>query len=524
MTNATAPLPASAADPRAAERVFRLAFTVTVGLKLLLAVVVPFTSDEAYFVLWGRHLDYGYYDHGAMTGWWLWVMLHFGDSAWLMRLPAVLVSQFTGWSLWRMLRPIDAPKAGWAATLYLVSPVSLFSFLITTDTPLLFFSVLAVMFTLRGLQRGRQRDYFLAGLALGCAFLSKYFAVLLGVSFAVLLLGCVGRPRVRALAVLLAGIIPGVGINVAWNYHHSWVNILFNFYTRQQDSGFSLLSPLLFVAFLALLAGPGVIRALGQRRPAETVPSRDAWRAMRADGTVVFAVVFAFPLAAFLLVSFRHEIGVHWLLSFFPFLAAVLFAGFTAEGLRRMIRPTAVYTAVPVALALILPFLPVEWAKNHGSAFSLVLGSRPEAVLTELAPYRPKYLLTTPSYAKSALFAFHDRSDVPVIGVGSYHARQDDLITDVRAFDGRDLMIVSGREGDFDQARTWFAHSELKAHTTHGIEFWVLLGDGFNYSLYREQVLQVIADRYYWMPPWLRRFSAPGYFSERYGVQPRPPS
>ena len=523
MTAIPVSTPLISTDSSAAERVFFRAFFATGLVKLALAIIVPFTSDEAYFVGWGRHPDYGYYDHGAMTGWWLWAMLQLGDGAWLMRLPAVLVSQFVGWSLWHMLRPIDAAKAGWAAALYLVSPVSLFSFLITTDTPLLFFSVVAVMFTWRGVQRGHLRDYFMAGLALGFAFLSKYFAVLLGVSFAVLLLGLVGRPRVRELAVLLTGIIPGVGINVAWNYHHSWVNILFNLYTRQEKSGFAIVPPLLYLAILAALAGPGVLRALVRRRAHDAVPAREAWRAMQANGTVVFAVVFAVPLTVFLAVALVHEIGVHWVLSFFPFLAAVLFAFFGADGLRRMIRPTAIYTAVPAALVLLLPFLPVEWAQKHRSAFSIVLASRPDAVLAELAPYREKFILTTPSYAKSALLGFHDRSNVPVLGLGSFHARQDDLITDLRTFDGRDVMFVSNREHDLDEARPWFRRTETKPLIACGVTFWVLLGEGFDYGVYREQVLQTIADRYYRMPPWLQRIAAPSYFCERYGVQPRAP-
>ncbi|MEO5960535.1 MAG: glycosyltransferase family 39 protein, partial [Opitutaceae bacterium] len=339
-----------AQDPAAAENFFKRALLVTSAVKLLLAAIVPFTTDEAYFVLWGRRLDYGYYDHGAMTGWWMWFMLLFGDSAFLLRLPAVAVSQFAGWGLWRMLRPIDPAKAGWAATLYLVSPLNLFIFPITTDTPLLFFSVVAVMFTLRGVQGGRLIDYGLAGLALGFAFLSKYFAVLLGVSFAVLLLGCVGRPRIKELAILLSGIVPGVAVNVAWNYHHSWTNILFNLYTRQEKTGFSLVPPLLFLGTIAVLAGPGVIRALLRPQSHDAISASTAWRSLRANGSIVLALAFAFPMAIFLVVAFGHEIGVHWVLSFFQFLSALLFAFFGADGLRRMIRPTAIYTAVPVTL------------------------------------------------------------------------------------------------------------------------------------------------------------------------------
>src|SRR6187551_855207 len=163
--------PVPARDAATAARFFRSTFLATTILKLALAIIIPFTTDEAYFVVWGRNLDYGYYDHGAMTGWWLWVILLFRDSAWLLRLPAVLVGQFAGWGLWRMLRSIDSEKAGWAATLYLVSPVSMLNFLITTDTPLQFFTVVAVMCVFRGVQRERLRDFFFAGLALGFAFL-----------------------------------------------------------------------------------------------------------------------------------------------------------------------------------------------------------------------------------------------------------------------------------------------------------------------------------------------------------------
>jgi hypothetical protein len=51
----------------------------------------------------------------------------------------------------------------------------------------------------------------------------------------------------------------------------------------------------------------------------------------------------------------------------------------------------------------------------------------------------------------------------------------------------------------------------------------VLLGEDFNYCVYREQVLQPIADRYYCTPGWLQRVITANYFCERYDVRPRPP-
>ena len=38
-------------------------------IKVAIAYGLPMTGDEAYFVLWGKHLDFGYYDHPPMAGW-----------------------------------------------------------------------------------------------------------------------------------------------------------------------------------------------------------------------------------------------------------------------------------------------------------------------------------------------------------------------------------------------------------------------------------------------------------------------
>jgi 4-amino-4-deoxy-L-arabinose transferase-like glycosyltransferase len=54
--------------------------------------------------------------------------------------------------------------------------MNVWNVLVTTDTPLVFFSVASL------LAFARQR-FLLAGVLLGLAFLSKYFAVLLGLAY-----------------------------------------------------------------------------------------------------------------------------------------------------------------------------------------------------------------------------------------------------------------------------------------------------------------------------------------------------
>jgi hypothetical protein len=502
-----------------AERMFWRTFAGTAVLKLLLAFVFPFTGDEAYFVFWGKNLDYGYYDHGAMTGWWLWLMLQLGDAPWLMRLPALASSQVIGWLVWRMLRRRDATKAGWAAALYLVSPLNVINILTTTDTPLMFWSVLSVVCAVRAVERERESDWFLAGLCLGFAFLAKYFAVLLGLSYAVLLLGFSGRPRVRSLLVLLAGVVPGVGVNVAWNYAHGWTNVLFNLMTRHVKAGFSITPPFTLLLFIALLAGPAVVWLLMRPRESDRLPWRAAWSNLRAQRGELFLVALVVPHAVFFAVAFFHRVGVHWLLSFFVFLYPLLFHCFTAAGLRRLVRATALYSAIPLGAAFIVPIIPPEWATRHRDGVAIITSLRPEETLATLAPYRDRYLLATPSYSKSALLGFFAHTHVPIVGPGSYHGREDDIVTDLRQYDGRDIMIVTDHQKEIAQSQPWFERTEVREHELYGARFRVLLGQGFRYDVYREQVLRPVAERYYRMPAWLRPFSKRSYFLERYNLE-----
>ncbi|HEY6093649.1 MAG TPA: glycosyltransferase family 39 protein, partial [Gallionellaceae bacterium] len=122
---------------------FNYVLLVTLLLKLALAALLPMSGDEAYFLVWARHLDFGYYDHPPMAGWFLHLLLYLGNSEWVLRLPAVLTSTLIGYGIYRMLRPLDEHKAALVAILFLISPLNVLNVLVTTDTPLILFAFLS---------------------------------------------------------------------------------------------------------------------------------------------------------------------------------------------------------------------------------------------------------------------------------------------------------------------------------------------------------------------------------------------
>ena len=503
------------------DRLFFLVFAAVAALKVVLATVIPLTGDEAYFVIWGRFPHYGYYDHGAMAGWWVALTLLVGKSTLILRLPAVITPLIGSLILRRALSSVDPAKANLAAALFLLSPAILLSVFITADTPLVFFSLLAGGFAIRAERSGRLSDWGLAGVCVGLAFLSKYLAVLLGLAFVTYLATFGGRQRFSRIVALAAGAAPGVAVNLIWNFNYGWTNVLFNAYTRNEKARLSLESPLLLATFVFIvLAGPVILYYLVRPSCLGRRPWRETWNALRDSGLLVALFAVAVPAIVFFVVSLVRPVGLHWLFSFYPFFFLVLAAKFDVAALQRQIRPMIIYASAFSALGLVLLALPTETFQWHRSYNSLVLGRHHREIAEQLAPFAANYTLVSPSYAQAAQLSFHTGRHVPVIGPGSPHGRQDDFITDFSALDGRDLMVLSARPKDAAATQVFFERVETREIQVRGARISLVLGRGFKFAAYRDSVLRRVAEEYYRMPAWLESWARPAPFVRRYGLEP----
>jgi 4-amino-4-deoxy-L-arabinose transferase-like glycosyltransferase len=299
------------ASDSSARRWLWLALAATLLFRFWLAAAAPVTADEAYFILWGREPALGYYDHPPMVGWWLAPLVALSEAPWLMRLPAVLVPPLVALGVGAALQRWfgrDADTSALAALAVLLVPMNFWNVLITTDTPLVLFSVASLLLFARAAQRDAAALYFASGVLLGLAFLSKYFAVLLGLAY---LVWAVLSRRPRAFLLVFLGGLPAGLLNLYWNYDACWCNVMFNAINRHdEDGGWSARTPLLYAAALAYLAAPLLWFAWRGRGRL-----REAWR--RPEERVLLVAWLA-PLAVFALLSPVKRIGLHWLLSFLP--------------------------------------------------------------------------------------------------------------------------------------------------------------------------------------------------------------
>ena len=321
-----------------------------------LSVALPITGDEAYFYWWGVYRDGGYYDHPPMVGWLIGAMRAvLGDTLWAIRLPVLLLPVAVGGLLWWALAAVDRTRAAWAVLLVWLAPINWLNVLITTDTPLIFWSVASACCLLVAERRPRLDGrawglYALSGVLLGAAFLSKYFSVVLGLAYFVHF-ALFRRERFAAFMLLLLCALPGPAINVAWNIEHCWSNIMFNLINRNAGEVFTWKKPATYVAMMVYLVSPVAAWLSWQHRSALGT----TFRAHRLLGCLVVV-----PLLFFALLSFKKVIGLHWVMSFYPFGFAFIAFGLPVQRLRACAIGLAVLTGLHVMAVVGVAMTPLE--------------------------------------------------------------------------------------------------------------------------------------------------------------------
>lgn len=502
-------------------RQFAALLAATLVFRVWLAQAFPISGDEAYFIWWGLKPDWGFYDHPPMVGWWLAALLQLSDSEWWLRLPIILqpalLALAVRWSLPALVPSIEPERRDGIAALVLLAPVNVWNVFITTDTPLIFFSVLSGLAWLRAAQErpgDGMRWYLLAGVLLAGAVLSKYFVAFLGFAY---LIDALRRRTPHALAGLVvayACTVPALALMAGWNAEHCWPNFMFNFVNRHGDAGWSWKTPLLYALTLIYVLGPPTLwLAFKNRRwydggsAAHAV--HDAHAATRSLGVLAWL-----PFVLFAGLSLVKQIGLHWLLSFVPF--ALIWVGLRLKpaGLHKIVAFFAVFAGLHVAAVLIVSRVPLEAWQTTRLYDGIVLSFEHQALARELEPYRKDWVLAMDGYSNAVTLGYNLRQYVIVFGPASSHARHDDLVTDFRQFDGKNILILRKSEPDRADYARFFKAVNVDSFEVRGARFWRVKGEGFNYVAYRDAVLAPVRQKYYRIPAWLPQTAC--YLCDRY--------
>ncbi|MBF2035025.1 MAG: glycosyltransferase family 39 protein [Leptolyngbyaceae cyanobacterium T60_A2020_046] len=304
---------------------------VLVGLRLWFWVMGFPNPDEAYYWLWGQHLDLSYFDHPPLQAWGQGlVSAVLGRSPVALRLLNVLSTVGVLALYGEICRQIYGRRQleNWWLTVVLVFTSPLFFLFLAIawhDHGLVLFGTTAgyclsrFLHSLSRRPQGNGLWLYGAGLALGLAGLCKYLAVLLVLGFGVAIAANYRwRGLFRDLRLYLAGAI-ALGITAPvwlWNVQNEYAS--FAFYLGRSgaagESAWQWWGPLGFVALSVLILGPAQSWAIAMalRLPAQS-PFESTYRR-------VAIAVFLTSSVGLAVLSLRAPVLYYWNILAYPLL------------------------------------------------------------------------------------------------------------------------------------------------------------------------------------------------------------
>jgi hypothetical protein len=204
------------------------------ALNILQASTLEVHADEAYYWIFSRMMDWGFYYHPPMVA----VFIRIGDT--LMhnelgtRLAMVLTSTLSIYIIWLMLKRYEVSAKWFILLMSGVWVFQIYGFTATPDAPLLFFTVLFYYFYQQYIDNNSWKLALILGIVVVCLMYSKYHGILV-VSFTLLSnLKLLRRPSFYFIVLLAVGLyVP----HILWQYHHNFPAINISLFERE-GSGF----------------------------------------------------------------------------------------------------------------------------------------------------------------------------------------------------------------------------------------------------------------------------------------------
>lgn len=285
--------------------------------RLYLAATLELHPDEAYYWLWSRQLDLGYFDHAPLVAYFIRLSTLAGDAELWVRLSGPLATLALSGLLWRLALQLygSVPVAAASVQIFNAYPLSLLGLIvITPDVPALLFWGLAVWLLWQIVRTQRAALWYALGVVCGLALLSKYTTALLGPCVLLFLLVTEERRWLRTphpyLAALLALLV--FAPVLWWNSQHDWISFRFQLRHGLGEAANSLAQVGTYLAGQALLTGP-LTWILGLYAALLGLTRRD-------KATLLLLCTSLPVIAVFAATSYRSLAGPNWpALAYFSF-------------------------------------------------------------------------------------------------------------------------------------------------------------------------------------------------------------
>ncbi|TAF73056.1 MAG: hypothetical protein EAZ53_13915 [Bacteroidetes bacterium] len=218
------------------KNLFILLLLGLIAINLLQSYFTEILGDEAYYFLYSKYLDWGYYDHPPMVGLIIRLSSIIFSGNLGVRFVTVLMQAATLCIVWLLLDKNTENKKQSVLHFFLISTslvmFSFYGFITTPDVPLLFFTAFFLYAYKEFLEKENGFFAFLIALAMAGLVYSKYQAVLV-IGFVVLSNVSILANRKFLMAIFLAvcATIP----HFYWQYIHDFPSFKYHLIGRSEN-------------------------------------------------------------------------------------------------------------------------------------------------------------------------------------------------------------------------------------------------------------------------------------------------
>jgi hypothetical protein len=315
---------------------FLLGWTI---LNIIQGYTLELHADEAYYWLYSRFLDWGYFDHPPMVA----LFIRFGDSIMHnelgLRILTITVSTASFYILWLILKKYNASARLFVIVIACMFMCHMYGFTTTPDSPLFFFAVVFYYFYQKYIEQDTWLLAFILGVVIACLLYSKYHAILL-IGFTVLSnIKLLKRPSFWLIVVLASILfIP----HILWQMHHNFPSLNYHLSERSAEKyhpEFTYLYPLGQI----LMAGPLIGWYLFYK----------GFTAKITDGFIRCLMINSIGTPIFFLISsFRGEVQPQWTyIAFAPLILLIVINFAQKPNLPRWFYPVA-YVNIAIILCV----------------------------------------------------------------------------------------------------------------------------------------------------------------------------
>lgn len=328
-------------------------------LNILQAYTLEIHADEAYYWMYSRFLDWGYFDHPPMVALFIKIGDSFVHKELGLRFITIITSSLSVYILWLILKKYTVDIVPFVLVTGGIFILSIYGFTTTPDAPLYFFAILFYYVYQKYIDRDEWLLAIILGLLIACMLYSKYHAVLLVAFTLASNIKLLKRPSFYLIVAIAATLyLP----HILWQVQHGYPSLNYHLYERAA-SIYNPNNSWSYIPGQLLMAGPLIGWFLFYL--AFGVKIKDAFiRCLLVNciGTFIF----------FFITTFRGEAQPHWtLIGFAPLAMLALIRFKQLNNVPRWFYPLATVNIVLIVIVRLSLVLALPFVKQLGQIRSL---------------------------------------------------------------------------------------------------------------------------------------------------------